>query len=144
SAARLPAGTGQSAPRRSRLSWPPAGGARVRMAGPAHLGRDGGHPVQPAGTTGTACMNWTTLVDAASLSAALGDPGLRLVDARFVMLNAAPDAGRQAYLESHLPGAVYADLNLDLSDLSKVGEGRHPMPDSDAFARRLGEWGIGP
>mgnify|MGYP006150318613 CR=1 FL=1 len=27
-------------------------------------------------------MNWTTLVDATALSAALGDPGLRLVDAR--------------------------------------------------------------
>jgi len=89
-------------------------------------------------------MNWTTLVDAPSLSAVLGDPALRLVDARFVMLNAAPDAGRQAYLASHLPGAVYADLNLDLSDLSKLGEGRHPLPDSDAFARTLGGWGIGP
>ena len=89
-------------------------------------------------------MNWTTLVDTAALSAALGDPGLRLVDARFVMLNAAPDAGREAYAASHLRGAVYADLNLDLSDLSKVGEGRHPLPDSDAFARKLGEWGIGP
>ena len=89
-------------------------------------------------------MNWTTLVDAATLSSALGDPALRLVDARFVMLNAAPDAGRQAYAASHLPGAVYADLNLDLSDLSKVGQGRHPLPDSDTFARRLGEWGIGP
>jgi len=89
-------------------------------------------------------MSWTTLVYATALSAALGDPDLRLVDARFVMLNAAPDAGRQAYAESHLPGAVYADLNLDLSDLSKVGEGRHPLPDSDAFARKLGEWGIGP
>lgn len=89
-------------------------------------------------------MNWTTLVDAHALSAALGDPSLRLVDARFVMLNAAPEAGRQAYVEAHLPGAVYAHLNLDLSDLSKDGEGRHPLPDSDAFARKLGEWGIGP
>ena len=89
-------------------------------------------------------MNWTTLVDTTALSAALGDPALRVVDARFVMLNAAPGAGRQAYAESHLPGAVYADLNLDLSDLSKAGQGRHPLPDSDAFARRLGEWGIGP
>jgi thiosulfate/3-mercaptopyruvate sulfurtransferase len=89
-------------------------------------------------------MNWTTLVDTTVLSAALGDPALRVVDARFVMLNAAPDAGRQAYAESHLPGAVYADLNLDLSDLSKAGQGRHPLPDSDVFAGRLGEWGIGP
>lgn len=89
-------------------------------------------------------MNWTTLVDAPTLFAALGDPDLRLVDARFVMLNAAPDAGRQAYVASHLPGAVYADLNQDLSDLSKIGAGRHPLPDSEAFARKLGEWGIGP
>ena len=89
-------------------------------------------------------MNWTTLVDAPTLFAALGDPDLRLVDARFVMLNAAPDAGRQAYAASHLPGAVYADLNQDLSDLSKIGAGRHPLPDSEAFARKLGEWGIGP
>lgn len=89
-------------------------------------------------------MNWTTLVDAPTLSVGLGDPDLRLVDARFVMLNAAPDAGRQAYADSHLPGAVYADLNQDLSDLSKVGAGRHPLPDSDAFARKLDEWGIGP
>ncbi len=89
-------------------------------------------------------MNWTTLVDAHALSAALGDPSLRLVDARFVMLNAAPDAGRQAYAEAHLPDAVYADLNLDLADLSKAGEGRHPLPDEAAFTRRLGEWGVAP
>lgn len=89
-------------------------------------------------------MNWTALVDAQALLAAIGAPDLRLVDARFVMLNAAPDAGRQAYAQGHLPGAVYADLNLDLSDLSKIGEGRHPLPDETAFARRLGEWGITP
>ncbi|KRA51956.1 sulfurtransferase [Pseudoxanthomonas sp. Root630] len=89
-------------------------------------------------------MNWTALVDADTLSTVLGAPGLRLVDARFVMLNAAPDAGRQAYAQGHLPGAVHADLNLDLSDLSKTGEGRHPLPDEAAFARRLGEWGITP
>ena len=81
-------------------------------------------------------MNWTTLVEAADLARALGNPALRVVDARFVMLNAAPDAGRTAYAESHIPGAVYADLNRDLSDLSKVGEGRHPLPDSVAFTRR--------
>lgn len=89
-------------------------------------------------------MNWTVLVDATSLSAVIGAPDLRLIDARFVMLNAAPDAGRQAYAQGHLPGAVYADLNLDLSDLSRVGEGRHPLPDETVFARRLGEWGITP
>ena len=47
-------------------------------------------------------MNWTTLVEAADLASALGDPALRVVDARFVILNAAPDAGRSAYAESLL------------------------------------------
>jgi len=86
-------------------------------------------------------MNWTTLVQADELAAALGQPGLRLVDARFALTD--PSAGRRDYLASHLPGAVYADLNADLSDLSRTGLGRHPLPDSDAFARKLGEWGIG-
>nr|WP_295382564.1 sulfurtransferase [Pseudoxanthomonas sp.] len=87
-------------------------------------------------------MDWTTLVDVEGLAAALDDPGLRLVDARFALMD--PAAGRQAYLQSHLPGAVHADLNQDLSDLSRTGLGRHPLPDETAFARRLGEWGVGP
>ncbi len=87
-------------------------------------------------------MDWTTLVDVEALAAALDDPGLRLVDARFALMD--PAAGRQAYLQSHLPGAVHADLNEDLSDLSRADLGRHPLPDDAAFARKLGEWGIGP
>ena len=87
-------------------------------------------------------MNWTTLVDADALAAALASEGLRIVDARFALMD--PAAGRGAYLESHLPGAIHADLNADLSDLGTRGQGRHPLPDAPAFARKLGEWGIGP
>ncbi|MGS1078547.1 sulfurtransferase [Pseudoxanthomonas beigongshangi] len=87
-------------------------------------------------------MHWATLVDVDALAVALGDPGLRLVDARFALMD--PAAGRQAYLQSHLPGAAHADLNEDLSDLSHRDLGRHPLPDDAAFARKLGEWGIGP
>lgn len=87
-------------------------------------------------------MNWTTLVEVEALAAALGDPQLRLVDARFALME--PAAGRAAYAQSHLPGAVHADLNEDLSDLGRVGEGRHPLPDEAGFVRRLGEWGIAP
>jgi len=98
---------------------------------------------------------WTTLVDAASLAAALAAaaPRLldaratastapRLVDARFALAD--PQSGAAQYAAGHLPGAVYADLNRDLSDLSRQGHGRHPLPDSDAFAATLGRWGIGP
>ena len=87
-------------------------------------------------------MNWYTLVDVESLAAALGSDELRLVDARFALMD--PEAGRRAHEQSHLPGAVHADLNLDLSDLSGQGEGRHPLPDEVAFAHALGEWGIAP
>lgn len=87
-------------------------------------------------------MQWTTLVDVHTLAGALQDPALRLVDARFSLADV--QAGKQAYQSSHLPGAVYADLNADLSDLSKTGQGRHPLPDSDRFAAWLGHVGIAP
>ncbi|KHL60653.1 sulfurtransferase [Xanthomonas perforans] len=89
--------------------------------------------------------NWTTLVDAATLSAALQHPQLRLLDARAAPPTAPdPHAARKAYAQGHLPGAHYADLDHDLADLSRPAQGRHPLPHSEAFARRLGEWGIDP
>jgi len=87
-------------------------------------------------------MDWTTLVDASTLAAELQNPELRLVDARAALGDA--DAGRRAFAESHLPGAVHADLNRDLADLSRTGEGRHPLPDSEQFAGWLGHVGIAP
>lgn len=91
---------------------------------------------------------WKRLVDASALAAALGHPDLRIVDARFAAAALAdPQAAqlaRQAYAQSHLPGAVYADLNADLSDLGRRGLGRHPLPEAAAFAQTLGRWGIAP
>jgi thiosulfate/3-mercaptopyruvate sulfurtransferase len=85
---------------------------------------------------------WNVLVPAGALAAALGDSSLRLLDARAVLVDSV--AGRAAYDASHLPGAVHADLDRDLSDHSVAGQGRHPLPQASAFARRVGEWGIGP
>ncbi len=87
-------------------------------------------------------MKWTTLVSVSELATALGNDSLRLVDARFSLMDA--QAGRLGYEASHLPGAVYADLNVDLSQLALPGQGRHPLPDEKSFATRLGEWGIAP
>lgn len=89
--------------------------------------------------------NWTTLVDSAALAAVLGHPQLRLLDARAAPPTAPdPAAARMAYAQGHLPGAHYADLDGDLADLSRTGQGRHPLPHSAAFAGRLGAWGIDP
>lgn len=82
----------------------------------------------------------TRLMDARATAGAA--PPLTVVDARFSLAD--PQSGAQRYAQGHLPGALYADLNRDLSDLGRTGHGRHPLPDSDAFAARLGAWGIGP
>jgi len=82
----------------------------------------------------------TRLMDARATASA--SPTLRVVDARFSLAD--PQSGAALYAQGHLPGALYADLNRDLSDLGRTGHGRHPLPDSDAFAARLGAWGIGP
>ena len=85
---------------------------------------------------------WTTLVQADILSVALGRPDVVIVDCRFSLLD--PSLGEQAWLASHIPGAVYAHLERDLSDMGRKGEGRHPWPDAQAFCAKLGRWGIAP
>ncbi|HZJ10987.1 MAG TPA: rhodanese-like domain-containing protein, partial [Trueperaceae bacterium] len=81
------------------------------------------------------------LITASALIARLGEPKLRIVDARFELTE--PRAGAEMYARGHVPGAVHLDLDRDLAAPAKRGEGRHPLPDMTAFARSLGELGIG-
>ncbi len=70
-------------------------------------------------------------------------PDLVIFDARFSLADVR--AGEQAYLDGHVPGARYADLNRDLSDLSlPATEGRHPLPDPERFCAWLAGHGTGP
>jgi thiosulfate/3-mercaptopyruvate sulfurtransferase len=83
-------------------------------------------------------VDFTTLIDVESLRALMASPGVAVLDCRFDL--AAPDAGRQAYLRSHIPGARYVDLNRDLSAPVSAASGRHPLPDPvalDAFFHGL-------
>lgn len=88
-------------------------------------------------------MAFTTLIDVIALRRLL-DPALAarpvLLDCRFDL--AAPAAGREAYLRAHLPGAGYADLDLDLAGPVSATSGRHPLPAPDALARRLAQLGV--
>jgi thiosulfate/3-mercaptopyruvate sulfurtransferase len=85
-------------------------------------------------------MVFRTLIDAGALDSLLGAPHLALIDCRFDLMR--PEAGRQAYLEAHIPGARYADLNRDLSAPVGADTGRHPLPMPAAFAAVLARLGI--
>lgn len=65
---------------------------------------------------------------------------LVIVDTRFNLGN--PKEGHEHYLAGHIPTAVYVDLDKHLS--AQVGKhgGRHPLPNIDALAKKLGELGI--
>ncbi len=86
-------------------------------------------------------MTYTTLITPTDLAPHLHDPNWALVDCRFALND--PTLGRQRYLAGHIPGAVYADLNLDLAGPHIPGQtGRHPLPAIDDFVAKLGQWGI--
>jgi thiosulfate/3-mercaptopyruvate sulfurtransferase len=86
-------------------------------------------------------MIYTTLISAADLAAHLDDPDWAIVDCRFALTE--PALGRQKYLAGHIPGAVYADLNQDLSGPPLPGKtGRHPLPAMEDFVAKLSVWGI--
>lgn len=70
----------------------------------------------------------------------LQDHRVKIVDCRFVLGN--PTAGIEAYQEGHIPGAVYMDLEEDLSGPKQAHGGRHPLPDWEIFAKKLGQAGI--
>lgn len=81
------------------------------------------------------------LIDAPALLSRLDDPGLRVLDARFELLD--PPAGRSMYRRGHVPGALYVDLDGDLAAPPARHGGRHPLPDMGDFVRRLGDRGVG-
>lgn len=51
--------------------------------------------------------------------------------------------GYQHYLDGHLPGAVYVDLDTELAAPPVPVEGRHPLPELDDLQAAARRWGIG-
>jgi len=81
-----------------------------------------------------------TLVSVSWLAEHLHEKNIVVADCRFVLGN--PDKGREEYEADHIPGAVYFDLEKDLSAPKAEHGGRHPWPDADTFADKLGRAGI--
>jgi thiosulfate/3-mercaptopyruvate sulfurtransferase len=82
----------------------------------------------------------TTLVSTAELAAHLAD--WRIFDCRHDL--AKPELGEQQYRTSHIPGALFASLDRDLSAAKNGRNGRHPLPDPKSFSQTLSRWGIQP
>ena len=80
------------------------------------------------------------LITATELAVLLeaGDP-LTILDVRWRLDE--PD-GRPAYLQGHLPGAVYVSLEEELSDHTVAGRGRHPLPSGRNLQAAARGWGI--
>ena len=63
-----------------------------------------------------------------------------IIDCRFDLAN--PAQGGRDFLDGHIPGAAYADLNEDLAAPVGANTGRHPLPDTDTLVATLRSLGV--
>lgn len=90
---------------------------------------------------------YTTLITAEQLQALTGDSAasVLIVDCTADLMQA--EAGRQQFEAAHIAGALYADLNTDLSahaPAETASGGRHPLPTREHFAQWLRQIGLTP
>jgi|GEM_PF-116258 len=85
-------------------------------------------------------MNSSYIVSATWLAEHLQDPLVVVIDCRFSLMDIA--LGRIQYQTSHIAGAYYLDLNLDLSSPVQKHGGRHPLPDIAELAAKLSQMGV--
>ncbi len=70
------------------------------------------------------------------------DTTRRIFDCRYDLRDAS--AGARAFANGHIPGAQYLHLSHELSGQPDGHNGRHPLPDPQQFAMRLGSLGLTP
>lgn len=85
-------------------------------------------------------LMYTTFIDCADLAEHLDDPDWVIVDARFDLGDV--EFGRISYAKSHIPNAVYAHLDDDMSSAPFTDQGRHPLPSPKALCDLFGRLGI--
>lgn len=83
----------------------------------------------------------SNFISARDLAARLETPRLVIFDVRASLAD--PAAGRQLYNAGHIPGARFMSLDDDLAAPVGTHGGRHPLPEMNAFAAKLGAFGVG-
>ena len=79
------------------------------------------------------------LMSVERLRSRVADARIAIIDCRFDLMD--PTAGRRDYIDGHIPGAAYADLDSDLAAPVGQSTGRHPLPEvgqAEQTFRRLG------
>ncbi len=82
----------------------------------------------------------SAIIEADWLRKHIQDEKVRIIDCRFSLGN--PEEGRAHYKQEHIPGAVFFDLEKDLSGYAKKHGGRHPLPNMKNFLRKVEDAGI--
>ncbi len=85
-------------------------------------------------------MLHTTLISTDALAAGQNTEPVAVIDCRHSLED--PDWGRGEFETAHIPGAVFASIDADLSGAKTGTNGRHPLPDPAALVRTLGTLGI--
>ena len=80
------------------------------------------------------------LVTTQELAARLNDSNVVICDCRHDLVDL--EKGRRAYEAGHIPGAHFLHLDENLSGKKTGQNGRHPLPDVTAFAKKMGSIGI--
>ncbi|MGV2982916.1 sulfurtransferase [Microbacterium sp. AGC85] len=85
------------------------------------------------------------LVSVNELAELVRDDAVRVLDVRWRLSvpggRAQPD-GREEYLHGHIPGAVFVDLETELSRHGRPDEGRHPIPSTAHVQDAARRWGL--
>lgn len=86
-------------------------------------------------------MSLARLINPETLAARQQQPNLVIIDCRFALDQ--PQYGQQSYQAGHIPGAVFLDLERDLSGPIRPGvTGRHPLPDPQQLHAKLQACGL--
>ena len=80
------------------------------------------------------------LISTTELAAKIGDSNCVIFDCRHDLFDAGK--GEHLYRDGHIPGAIYANLDTDLSGEKNGSNGRHPLPSPAAFIAFLARNGV--
>ena len=87
-------------------------------------------------------MSYSSIISTDILFQQIFNPDWQVIDCRFNLKN--PAEGQALYQMGHIPHAIYAHLDHDLSSIVTTNSGRHPLPDVSTFQKTLGKWNIKP